>query len=74
MKRVGAKPVADIDRADALEILSPFGRGPIQDQMRARFRGVIDYAVSKGWREPGVNPFVWQDLMIHLPASDETPP
>jgi integrase len=66
---IGKRPVADVGKKDIIAVLETVPPGPMRDALRSRLLRCMDFAVSHGWREPGLNPATWRgNLDVYFPT------
>lgn len=60
--KIGNRPVAEIDRDDVLRVIEPiwYEKNPTAQKLLTDISYVLGYAISEGWREPGLNPTAWK--------------
>ena len=70
LPKIGSKPVDSIDTADAVGVLEPIaGTIPVAcEEIRRVCTEILNYAVSKGWRERKHNDFAWKGHLQYNPA------
>ena len=64
----GSKDVAQIDRADVIDVLRPlwYGQPDTGRRLRSHLEMIFDYAIVRGWAE--ANPAVWKgSVSLFLP-------
>lgn len=67
-KAIVDKPIADITRADVLQVLTPLWQSTPETarRLRARLERVFDAAMAEGVRPEGRNPAIWRGGLAHL--------
>jgi integrase len=68
---IGKLPVGEVTTEHVLQIIQPIWTAKLEtaSRLRGRMELILSYAVTRGWRETGLNPALWRGhLQLALPS------